>query len=133
MPDPIGDRCLVPDNACARGYARQDSARRQRFQNAAAGCYAAPRFLKIYVVEVRRRSQCGNDCTPGMQRSRTQFCSSQSTTLIRDCRRTGNEHDRASHASLFEQLVRLSCLRKGKSLRDEWLNLLLIKEVEQGE
>src|SRR5678816_2684030 len=44
-----------------------------------------------------------------------------------------HEHDLARHASLPEQLVRLSCLGKRKSLRDEWLDLLLLKEVEQGD
>src|SRR6266571_8362836 len=33
-----------------------------------------------------------------------------------------HEHDLARHASLPEQLVRLSCLGKRKSLRDEWLS-----------
>jgi hypothetical protein len=44
-----------------------------------------------------------------------------------------HEHDLARHVSLSEQLVRLSGLGKRKSLRDEWLDLLLLKEVEQGE
>jgi hypothetical protein len=44
-----------------------------------------------------------------------------------------HEHDLASHASLPEQFVGLSCLGKRKSLRDEWFNLLLLKEVEQGD
>ena len=43
------------------------------------------------------------------------------------------EHDLARHASLPEQLVRLSCLDQWKSLRDERLDLLLLKEVEQGD
>src|SRR2546425_12602233 len=43
------------------------------------------------------------------------------------------EHDLACHASLPEQLVRVSCLGKRKSLRDERLDLLLLKEVEQGD
>jgi hypothetical protein len=45
----------------------------------------------------------------------------------------GHEHDLACHASLPEQLVRVSCLGKRKSLRDERLDLLLLKEVEQGD
>ena len=32
---------------------------------------------------------------------------------------------------LFRSLVRLSCLCKRKSSRDEWLDLLMLKEVEQ--
>src|SRR5205814_489152 len=44
-----------------------------------------------------------------------------------------HEHDLARHASLPEQLVRLSRLGKRKSLRDEWPDLLLLKEVEQGD
>jgi hypothetical protein len=44
-----------------------------------------------------------------------------------------HEHDLACHASLPEQLVRVSCLGKGKSLRDERLDLLLLKEAEQGD
>src|SRR5262245_51430509 len=43
-----------------------------------------------------------------------------------------HQHELACHASLPEQLVRLSCLGKGKSLRDQRLDLLLLKEVEQG-
>ena len=50
---------------------------------------------------------------------------------VRVC--VGHEHDLACHASLPEQLVRLSCLGKRKSLRDERLDLLLLKEVEQGD
>ena len=37
------------------------------------------------------------------------------------------------HASLPEQLVRLSRLGKRKSLRDERLDLLLLKKIEQGD
>ena len=44
-----------------------------------------------------------------------------------------HEHDFAYHASLPEQLLRVSCLGKRKSLRDERLDLLLLKEVEQGD
>ena len=43
-----------------------------------------------------------------------------------------HEHDLAYHASLPEQLLRLSCLGKRKSLRDERLDLFLLKEVQQG-
>ncbi len=43
-----------------------------------------------------------------------------------------HEHDLARYASLPEQLVRLSCLGKRKSLRDERLDLLLLKKVKQG-
>jgi hypothetical protein len=42
------------------------------------------------------------------------------------------DHDLTCHASLPEQLVRASRLGKRKSLRDERLDLLLSKEVEQG-
>src|SRR5215831_1793833 len=45
----------------------------------------------------------------------------------------GHEHDLACHASLPEQLVRVSCLGKRHSLRDERLDLVLLQEVEQGE
>ena len=41
-----------------------------------------------------------------------------------------HEHDLARHASLPEQLVRLSCLGKRKSLCDEWLDLLLLKQIK---
>jgi hypothetical protein len=44
-----------------------------------------------------------------------------------------HEHDLACHASLPEQLVRLSRPGKRKLLRDEWLDLLLLKEVEQSD
>ena len=44
-----------------------------------------------------------------------------------------HEHNLADHASLPEQLVRVSCLGKGQSLRDQRLDLLLLKEVEQGD
>ena len=44
-----------------------------------------------------------------------------------------HEDDLACHASLPEQLVRVSCLGKRKSLRDERLDLLLLKEIEQGD
>src|SRR5262245_50539420 len=43
-----------------------------------------------------------------------------------------HEHKLACHASLPEQLVRVSRLGKRKSLRDERLDLLLLKEVKQG-
>ena len=43
------------------------------------------------------------------------------------------EHDLACHASLPEQLLRMSCLGKRKSLRDERLDLFLLKEVKQGD
>jgi hypothetical protein len=43
-----------------------------------------------------------------------------------------NEYDFAYHTSLPEQLLRASCLGKRKPLRDERLDLLLLKEVEQG-
>jgi hypothetical protein len=48
-------------------------------------------------------------------------------------RRSRYEHDLACHAPLPEQLVRLSCLGKRKSLRDERLDLFLLKKVEQGD
>ena len=44
-----------------------------------------------------------------------------------------HEHDLARHASHPEQLVCLSCRNKRKSLCDEWLDLLLLKEVEQSD
>src|SRR5262249_53510726 len=43
------------------------------------------------------------------------------------------EHDLAYDASLLEQLLRASCLGKGKSLRDQRLDLFLLKEAEQGD
>jgi hypothetical protein len=48
-------------------------------------------------------------------------------------RPVGHEDDLARHASLPEQLVRLSCLGKRNSLCDERPDLLLLKEVEQGD
>ena len=39
----------------------------------------------------------------------------------------------ADHASLLEQLVRLSGLNKRKPLGDKWSDLLLVKEVKQGD
>src|SRR5512145_1212459 len=44
-----------------------------------------------------------------------------------------HEHDLARHASLPQQLVRTPCLGKRKSLRDQRLDLLLLKEIEQGD
>ena len=44
-----------------------------------------------------------------------------------------NEHDLAGDASLPEQLVRLSRPGKRKPLCDERLNLVLLKEIEQGD
>src|SRR5262249_43597765 len=44
----------------------------------------------------------------------------------------GHEYDLARHAPRPEQLVRASRLGKRKSLRDERLDPLLVKEVEQG-
>ena len=43
------------------------------------------------------------------------------------------EHDLACHASLPEQLVRVSGLGKRKSLGDERLDLLLLKKFKQGD
>ncbi len=45
----------------------------------------------------------------------------------------GDEHDLADHAAFAKQFMRAPCLGKGKSLRDERLYLLLLKEVEQGD
>ena len=42
-----------------------------------------------------------------------------------------NEHYLARHASLSKQLLRLSCLGKTKSLRDEWLDLVLLEKIEE--
>ena len=44
-----------------------------------------------------------------------------------------DEHDFAYDPSLPEQLVCLSCPGKRKSLRDKRLDLLLLKEVQQGD
>jgi hypothetical protein len=44
-----------------------------------------------------------------------------------------HEHDLAYHASLPEQLLRLSCLGERKSLRDKRLDLLLFEELKQGD
>ena len=44
-----------------------------------------------------------------------------------------HEHDFARHASLLEQLLSLPRFGNGKSLRDQGLNLLLVKEVEQSD
>jgi uncharacterized membrane protein YcjF (UPF0283 family) len=44
-----------------------------------------------------------------------------------------HKHDLACHASLAEQLVRVSSLSKRKSLRDERLDLLLLKELKEGD
>ena len=41
------------------------------------------------------------------------------------------EHDLSYHASLPQQLVRLSGLPKRISACDQWLNLLLLKKVKQ--
>jgi len=48
-------------------------------------------------------------------------------------RPVAHEHDLSRHACLPEQLVRLSRLGNWKSPRDEWLDLVLLKEVEQGD
>src|SRR5262245_43172432 len=50
---------------------------------------------------------------------------------LRSRRSLAHEHDLADDASLAEQLVRASRLGKGKSLCDDRLDLLLLKEVEQ--
>ena len=55
------------------------------------------------------------------------------TPLLFKRRPVAHEHDLARHASLPEQFVRLPCLGKWKSLREEWTDLLLLKEVEQGD
>ena len=55
------------------------------------------------------------------------------TPLLIQALLVAHEHDLARYASLPEQLLRLSCLGKRESLRDEWLDLLLLKEVEQGD
>src|SRR2546425_10773306 len=46
-------------------------------------------------------------------------------------RPVAHKHDFAHHASLPEQLLCASCLGKRKAVRDERLDLLLLKEVEQ--
>src|SRR6266498_710788 len=51
----------------------------------------------------------------------------------RSLRPVEHEYDLACHASLPEQLVRVSCLGKRKSLRGDRLDPLLLKEVEQGD
>ena len=48
-------------------------------------------------------------------------------------RPVAHEHDLACDASLPEQLLRVFCLGKRKSLRDERLDLLLLKEVKLGD
>lgn len=45
----------------------------------------------------------------------------------------GQEHDLTYHASLAEQLLRLSRLHKRKSLRDDWLDLLLLQQVQESD
>jgi hypothetical protein len=45
----------------------------------------------------------------------------------------GREHDLARHASLAKQLVRSSRPSERKSLRDYWLDFLLLKEVKEGD
>ena len=45
----------------------------------------------------------------------------------------GHEYDFACHPSFAEQLVGFSSLDKRKSLRDQWLYLLLLKEIKQGD
>jgi hypothetical protein len=42
-----------------------------------------------------------------------------------------HQHDLPRHASTPEQLMRPPCLGKRKSLRNEWLDLLLFKKVKQ--
>ena len=44
----------------------------------------------------------------------------------------GHEHYLACHASVSKQLLRLSGLNERKPPRDDRLDLLLLKEVEQG-
>jgi hypothetical protein len=48
-------------------------------------------------------------------------------------RAAAHEYNLARNASLAEQLVRLSRLGKREPLRDERLDLLLLKEVEQSD
>jgi len=45
----------------------------------------------------------------------------------------GHEHKLADHAALSQQFVRLSGLGKGKSPRDQWLDLVLMEEIEHAD
>ena len=45
--------------------------------------------------------------------------------------RPRHEHDLADHASFLEQLLRVPSLGERKPLRDDGLDLLLVKEVEK--
>jgi hypothetical protein len=42
-----------------------------------------------------------------------------------------DKHELADHPPLAQQLVRLSCSRKRKLLRDQRFDLVLLKEIEQ--
>src|ERR671910_605155 len=53
--------------------------------------------------------------------------------LLRARGSIGHEHNFAGYASLLEQLVRLSGLNKRKPPGDKWFDLLLVKEVKQGD
>ena len=55
------------------------------------------------------------------------------TPILIQAGHVAEEHDLAYHAFPPEQLVRTSCLGKGKSLRDQRLDLFLLKEVKEGE
>src|SRR6266702_6850572 len=44
-----------------------------------------------------------------------------------------DEDDLACHASVRERLLRASCVGQRKSLRDERLDLLLLKKIKQGD
>jgi hypothetical protein len=60
------------------------------------------------------------------------FCATTTTPLEKRGLSFRTLRDLACHASLPEQFVRVSCLDKRKSLRDERLDLLLF-EVKQGD
>jgi len=110
---------------------------------------ASDRILRIPIGESHRRfhrDQKQRDRSVAPTRSflppnRSVSAAARSTArcmplLRRSCseRRTvAHEHNLPYHASLPEQLLRASCLGKRKSLRDERLDLLLLKEVEQGD
>ncbi len=60
---------------------------------------------------------------------------------LRNCSKKSNagesaswhEHDLAYHTTLADQLMRLSCMRERKSLRDYRLDVLVLQKAKQGD
>ena len=117
---------------------RRGGDRRERGQR---GQLVAEGLLDEMITEQKRREACrpqrdepspsapwpSGHSRPGVQ---SEICADTSCSILFAAE---HEHDLAGDASLPEQLVGESRLRKRKLLRDERLDLLLSKKVEQGD